>query len=355
MGRRAALPCDRLGAFAYTMLYAARILTLSCLLAACLVVAAGQLSTDGHPTEFELPHPNSGPTTVAIAPDGSIWFTEGAGNRIGRIQPDGTGLKEFDLPHPGSQPRIIALGADKNMWFTEHLGNRIGRISPSGVIAEFDIPMANCQPRAIALSADGNLWFGEFKGGKIGRVTPEGAITEFQIPTPDSGPRALSAGPDGNVWFSEFNAAKIGRITPEGKITEFNLPRPDIGPGDITAGTDGNLWFLELDGRMDDRTVDGNRVARITPAGVVTEFAIPTPHRAPINVAVGPDKNIWFTGRDELGRVTSDGSITEFPLAANSRPTGLSTGSDRRPPELLTNKLWYAAAGSNKIGFLLFH
>jgi virginiamycin B lyase len=317
-------------------------------------MTAAQFSTDGHPTEFELPHANSGPTTVAIAPDGSVWFTEGGGNRIGRMEADGTGLKEFDLPHPGSQPRIIALGADKNMWFSEHLGNRIGRITPTGVIAEFDIPTPASQPRAIALSADGNIWFGEFTGGKIGRITPAGVITEFPIPTPDSGPRALSAGPDGNVWFSEFKTAKIGRITPEGKITEFPLPRPDIGPGDITAGADGNLWFLELDGRMDNRMVDGNRVVRITPAGVVTEFPIPTPHSGPINIAVGPDKNIWFTGRDMLGRVTMDRVITEFPLAPGTRPTGLSAGSDRQPPKLLTDKLWYAAGGTNKIGFLLF-
>ena len=318
------------------------------------LLTAAQLTTDGKPTEYELPHPASGPTTVAIAPDGSVWFTEGGGNRIGRMEPDGTGLKEFDLPHPRSQPRIIALGADKNMWFSEHLGNRMGRITPAGVIAEFDIPTPDSEPRAIALSADGNIWFGEFKGGKIGRITPEGKITEFPIPTPDSGPRALSAGPNGNVWFSEFNTAKIGRITPEGKITEFNLPRPDIGPGDITSGADGNLWFLELDGRMDGRVVDGNRVDRITPAGIITQFAIPTPHSGPINIAVGPDRNIWFTGRDMLGRVTKDGVITEFHLSANTRPVGLSAGSDRQPVGLLTDKLWYAAAGSNKIGFLSF-
>jgi virginiamycin B lyase len=91
-----------------------------------------------------------------------------------------------------------------------------------------------------------------------------------------------------------IQAAKIGRITAQGKVVEFHLPRPSIGPGDITAGADGNLWFLELDGRMDDREVDGNRVTRITPQGVVTEFAMPVPHSGPINIAVGPDKNIWF-------------------------------------------------------------
>src|SRR2546423_13640639 len=63
------------------------------------------LETDGKFTEFPLPNPNSGPTTVSIANDGTLWFTESSGNRIGRMAPDGSGLKEFDLPHPGSAPR----------------------------------------------------------------------------------------------------------------------------------------------------------------------------------------------------------------------------------------------------------
>src|SRR5438034_1077440 len=66
-------------------------------------------------TEFPLPNAGSGPTTIAIAPDGALWFTEAAGNRIGRMMADGTGLKEFDLPHAGSSPRIITIGSDGNM------------------------------------------------------------------------------------------------------------------------------------------------------------------------------------------------------------------------------------------------
>src|SRR5688572_26461021 len=69
------------------------------------------LTTDGVVTTFPLPNPKSGPTTIALAQDGTLWFTESAGNRIGRMNPDGTGLKEFNLPHPDSSPRIIALGA----------------------------------------------------------------------------------------------------------------------------------------------------------------------------------------------------------------------------------------------------
>ena len=82
---------------------------LICFGIALLATSAGaqrsaRLQTDGKVAEFPLPQPNSGPTTVSIAPDGTLWFTESAGNRIGRMAQDGSGLKEFDLPHPGSAP-----------------------------------------------------------------------------------------------------------------------------------------------------------------------------------------------------------------------------------------------------------
>ena len=85
-------------------------------------------------TEFALPHPASGPTTIALAPDGTVWFTESNGNRIGRMNPDGSGLVEYDVPTEESSPRIIALGADGNMWFSEHLAGQMARTTPRGDI-----------------------------------------------------------------------------------------------------------------------------------------------------------------------------------------------------------------------------
>jgi streptogramin lyase len=313
-----------------------------------------KLITDGQPQSIALPSPGSGPTTIAIALDGRIWFTESAGNRIGRVDPDGSELTEFALPHPNSSPRIIARGADGNMWFSEHTGNRIGRITPEGQISEFDIPTPASQPRAIALGADGNIWFGMFAAGKIGRITPAGDISEFVPPTADSGPRALAAGADGNIWFSEYRGNRIGRITPAGRITEFALPRPNSGPGDITAGADGALWFVELSGGMDGRVTDGNRVGRITTKGAITEFVMPTQAASPINIAVGPDRNIWYTRGTTLGRVTPDGEVTELPIGTPARSVGLSAGSDRQPPQRLINRLWFADGAQNQISYLTF-
>ena len=310
--------------------------------------------TDGRVRSVTLPRANSGPTTVAIARDGSVWFTESSGNRIGRFDPDGSGLEEYPLPHEGSAPRIIALGSDGNMWFSEHAGNRIGRITATGAITEFDIPTPDSQPRAIALGADGNIWFGEFAGNRIGRITPDGRITEFPIPTPDSGPRALAAGPDGNIWFSEFRAGKIGRITPRGVITEFALRRPDSGPGDITAGADGAMWFLELSGSMDGMQPDGGRIGRIDMQGRITEFELPVKSPSPINIAVGPDRNVWFTQGSKVERITSDGRFSGIELGQGSRGVGLSAGADRQPPAKLVNRLYVADGGANRIVWLEF-
>jgi virginiamycin B lyase len=156
------------------------------------------------------------------------------------------------------------------------------------------------------------------------------------------------------VWFSEFHSSKIGRITPAGEIAEFALPRPSSGPGDITTGADGALWFIELNGTIDARVVTGNRVGRITVQGQITEFPIPSPTGSPTNVAVGPDRNVWYTKGAALGRVAANGAITEFPLPQNARAVGLTAGSDRQPPERLANRLWYADGNGNKIAYLAF-
>ena len=115
------------------------------------------------------------------------------------------------------------------------------------------------------------------------------------------------------------------------------------------------MWFVELAGTMDGRKPDGNRVGRITMNGDITEFPIPSQAGSPINIAVGPDRNIWFTKGAIVGRVTPDGMMTEFPLPPTTGGgTGLTAGSDRQPPMRLSNRLWVAASGGNKLVSLSF-
>ena len=46
----------------------------------------------------------------------------------------------------------------------------------------------------------------------------------------------ITAGPDGALWFTEYWGNKIGRITTAGVITEFPVPTASSNVDDITAG-----------------------------------------------------------------------------------------------------------------------
>jgi streptogramin lyase len=181
--------------------------------------AIGRITPSGQISEFPLPDPGAGPVGIAQGPDGQMWFTEygfGYGERIGSITTSGQ-ISEFTVPGAGDAPYGIAPGADgHSMWFTENAADRIGRIElGSDQITSYPIPTSSARPLAIATGPDGNLWFTEFGEGlgqKIGRITPSGEVSEYQTLTGESGPEGIAAGPDGNMWFTEFSKGQIGQI-----------------------------------------------------------------------------------------------------------------------------------------------
>jgi uncharacterized repeat protein (TIGR01451 family) len=170
-------------------------------------------------------------------------------------------------------------------------------------------------------------------------------ITEFEVGiSPGSAPTAIAAGPDGNLWFTEIFGNRIGRITPAGVVTEFSegiSPPPQYsmsGLSGIAAGPDGNVWFTE--GYL-------NRIGRITPSGIVTEFSAGiTPASGPVDIAAGPDGNLWFTegGGNRIGRITPSGIVTEFS-AGITPASGL--GDIAAGPD---GNLWFTEGYKNQIG-----
>ena len=135
--------------------------------------------------------------------------------------PDGA-LQGIPCADGGERPLRDRCGADGNLWFTERAGNRIGRITPGGVITEFPLPSAGSEPDGITAGPDGNLWFTERGGNRVGRITTSGTITaEFLNPLAGS-PRGITSGPDGNLWLADA-AGRVVRVTPAGAFTSFEL------------------------------------------------------------------------------------------------------------------------------------
>jgi streptogramin lyase len=185
-------------------------------------------------------------------------------------------------------------------------------------VAVFEVPSRMSLPRSIVSGPDGNLWFTEYFTGNIGRITPNGIVTEFPLGEPN--PTNITSGPDGNLWFT--TRYKVGRITPAGAVTLFNIPSDPVPINSgLTTGPDGNLWFAKSNVR---------KLGRITTAGELTEVPMPG-GIAPNLVVTGPDKNLWIGGYSENGdgkivRMTLAGSTAEFTLRLG--PEGMTFGPD---------------------------
>lgn len=208
----------------------------------------GRLSPDGEVRHWQLPTVGSVPIYIRLGPDGNMWVTELVGNAIARVTPEGR-ISEYPIPTWNSRPIAIVPGpADEPaMWFTEEAGNKIGRIDlaclaraeaagepTARCIAEYPVPMP--QPNVIlaglAFDAGGNLWVQQYVDQN--HPEPEGAdhivriaraglaagpsglrpehFTFYVVPTRRTVMHRIVMGPGEAMWFTEMAADRIGRI-----------------------------------------------------------------------------------------------------------------------------------------------
>ncbi len=204
-----------------------------------------------------------------------------------------------------------------------------------GTLAEFPVPTAASHPTNLIAASDGNLWFTE--SGQIGRITPRGVITEFSIPA-DGSLNGLAMGPDGNIWFTD-GAGSIGRLNPhDGRVTKFALPSHGVIPSSIVVW-EGSLWF-----EVDPGTypAGSSELGRITAEGVITEFPLPI-----ANLVVGPDGNLWVAGgaiaNAAIGRMSPTGVMRWFPVPGlDVAPCLITAGPD--------DAIWFIAVDEGYSG-----
>jgi virginiamycin B lyase len=289
-----------------------------------------------HIVEFTTAVKNGQQVSIALGPDGNLWYTDIEVDQIVRITPTGA-LTVFSLPR-GSEPLGIAAGPDDALWFTEATANKIGRITTSGAITTYPLPHAGSWPTDITPGPDGALWFTERNANQIGRITTTGAISEYPLLSANSLPSAITLGPDGALWFIQSGSSQIGRLAPNGSMSEVSDPGV---ANDITTGPDGDLWF----------TAEG-AIGRLTPQGSVTLFKLANPFITPGGIASGPDGALWFTEYSEtqpiycdghtIGRITTTGAITTYPLSAPDACPAAITSS--------YGALWFMETGAGKLG-----
>lgn len=308
---------------------------------------------------------------LIVGPDKQPWFVSNAssGFAIGRITPGGN-VQTFPVPgYFEVSPLNVVVGPDGNLWYIgtttivldQHGGTfstTFGRVTPTGDIHQFAYPRSTTGPvvetHNLAVGPDGNLWYAlnketfsqpdqnhviheGYAGGYIGRLTPSGQFKEFSFPNPQAGVGSIATGRTGNIWFTAGKGV-VDQITPAGTVQTFSLPHGIQSP---VVGPDGNLWFFEGPSLA---------IGRLTPTGQLTEFPLnghpgpsgllPSEVGNPNTFVVGADGNLWFTERPwpVIGRITSDGSITEYWPSTTGGRTISVLGQIAASPD---GSIWY--------------
>lgn len=226
------------------------------------------------------------------APDGSVYFTMQAQNKIGRWDPVTRKITEYQDPYEtgkegtmagGSKhtlrvlpngevwstggpmtkfdpktetftkipaiPSVYGIAGDKTgkVWFAEYTPNGVIGFADAKTleVKRFSPPTKNARARRIQAFDDGSVWFAEFAAGKIGKFDSKTeSFQEWQLPGPMPTPYAFHIDANGMAWYSSESQDVIGRLDPvSGRVVEFPLPYAENTMREFFIDSKGRMWY----------------------------------------------------------------------------------------------------------------
>ncbi|HEX7332885.1 MAG TPA: hypothetical protein VF290_15380 [Pyrinomonadaceae bacterium] len=245
----------------------------------------------------------SDPFGVAVAADGSIYFTDaGDYNRIQKIAPDGNvttiagGASEgFGDGVAGqaffNSPSAIAMAPDGNLIIADTGNNRIRRLTPAGeastVAGDGTAGQFN-GPIGVAVDTSGNIYVADSYNDRIRLITPDGQVSTVAgkgTPGYADGdrntalfdtPSGIVVANDNSLIVADTGNDRLRRISPDGNVT--TLPMTDLSsPIGLALTHDNFLYVTEL---------DRARVIQIAPDGATHVIAGDFNH--PTGIAIAP-------------------------------------------------------------------
>jgi len=302
--------------------------------------------------------------TVDAANNLYISHQGGGSHRVCKLTPTGSAT-QFGA---GSLnwPRGLTVDVSGNIYVADSFNEVIRRITPSNVVSTVaggvvqrgyvDAAAASARfrrPSGVVRDASGNLFVADEENNSIRRISTAGAVSTFAGLGPDFGnvdgtgsaarfsaPIASVADAQGNVYTIDSFSYTVRKVTPAGVVTTLAGAPGQCGFAD-GAGTDARFRFTAGCGLVPDpgqtarqptgMAIDGagnlyvpdsgnDRIRRITPAGVVSTFAVV---ESPSGLAIDAAGNVLVSMFDavsrayQIRRITPAGAISVVTTAAS--------------------------------------
>lgn len=267
----------------------------------------------------------SRPVAVAIGPQGTLYVVDEYTHRIRTVSPTGVvqtlagggnnwGRNGGEFADgQGSEARFrypqgIAVDAQGNVYVGDTFNHRIRKISPAGLVSTLagsgpsgyvgydaggyvDGPGSTARflgPSGVAVDAQGTVYVADYGNNRIRKISPAGVVSTLagsgerggadgtgNIAQFDS-PQGITVDVQGTVYVTEIFGNRVRKITPAGVVSTLTGTGEEgyvDGPGSMTKFYHPNGIAVDARGWVFVADAGNNTIRRITPAGVVTTLA----------------------------------------------------------------------------------
>ena len=127
-------------------------------------------------------------------------------------------IREYALPAASARPRRIALAPDGTVYYTDFARGYLGHFDPSSgkLLKEWQSPGgAESEPYGIAVTNDGNVWYSEsgVKPNTLVRFDPKSETFSMKvIPSGGGVVRNMVATPDGQLYLACSGVNKVAVV-----------------------------------------------------------------------------------------------------------------------------------------------
>jgi virginiamycin B lyase len=278
----------------------------------------------GTVTSVRGAEPATSPTSLAVGPDGALWFTEGGSERLGRTTTAGV-TTHLELATGTVAQGIVRGGA--HLYAVDVVHHELLRLTPPDIVRRTALPAG---VTSVVPDPDGTLW-GDGDASLI-HIAADGTTTTRPVAGAQEDahltPVAVTAQgiwtkadnwPDPDDPFPFGNATAILRVDPAtGAVPvvvsgEERVPLDATGflaspRGSLTATDDGALWFSSFIWATDH---DASVIGRIAPDGTTTKTA-----GSGELVAEPGGSMLIYRDQDGVRRISSTMSVT--PIAGTA-------------------------------------
>lgn len=172
----------------------------------------------GKMTLAKVPTAHSVPYGIVILQNNTPIFCEFGSNKLAAVDPKTMAIREYMLPNASARPRRLALAPDGTIFYTDYARGYLGHFDPASgkLLKEWPSPGGEgSEPYGIAITRDGEVWYSEsgVKPNTLVRFDPKSdSFSAETIPSGGGTVRNMVATPEGRLYLACSGVNKVAVV-----------------------------------------------------------------------------------------------------------------------------------------------